>query len=45
MTETTWMSEGSVFLLLETEFLKIMQYFMNKINAWAYVAYFYGTHM
>ena len=38
MIETTWMSEGSVFLLLETEFLEIMQYIMNKINALAYVA-------
>ena len=24
---------------------KIIQYFMKKINAWAYVAEFCGTHM
>ena len=37
---------SSIILLLETVFdFKIMQYFMKKINAWAYVAYFCGTQM
>ena len=42
MIESTWMSESSVLLLLETKFLtsKLCNTLWIKINAWAYVAYF-----
>ena len=40
------MSELSILITRNKVFdLKIMQYFMKKINACAYVADFCGTHM
>ena len=47
MIKTTWMSESFILLLLETEFLtsKSRNILWKKINGWAYVAYFCGTHM
>ena len=47
MIETIWMSESSILLLLETEFLpsKSCSTLLKKINGWAYEVYICGTHM
>ena len=45
MIETTWMSESSIIARNKVFDFKTMQWFMKKINAWAYVAYLGGTYM
>ena len=47
MIETIWMSESSILLLLETEFLssKSCSTLLKKINGWANEVYISGTHM